>query len=76
MPAASPAMPPARNSAATTHERLVLTTLKDASSLHHLQRRTPFPLDKPLSAALIKKLIQTRLKEIEAGQAIMAPGKL
>jgi uncharacterized protein YdhG (YjbR/CyaY superfamily) len=47
----------------------VLTTLKDAVKAYTTSSGAlQFPLDKPLSAALIKKLIQTRLKEIEAGK--------
>jgi uncharacterized protein YdhG (YjbR/CyaY superfamily) len=47
----------------------VLTTLKDAVKAYTTSSGAlQFPLDKPLPAALIKKLIQTRLKEIEAGK--------
>ena len=47
----------------------VLTTLKDAIKAYPTTKGAlQFPLDKPLPLALIKKLIQTRLKEIEAGK--------
>lgn len=47
----------------------VLTTLKDAIKAYPTTKGAlQFLLDKPLPAALIKKLIQTRLKEIEAGK--------
>lgn len=47
----------------------VLTTLKDAVKAYPTSKGAlQFPLDKPLPAALIEKLIQTRLKEIEAGK--------
>ena len=47
----------------------VLTTLRDAVKAYTTSSGAlQFPLDKPLPAALIKKLIQTRLKEIEAGK--------
>jgi len=47
----------------------VLTTLKDAIKAYATTKGAlQFPLDKPLPAVLIKKLIQTRLNEIEAGK--------
>jgi len=47
----------------------VLTTLKDAVKAYTTSSGAlQFALDKPLPAALIKKLIQARLKEIEAGK--------
>jgi uncharacterized protein YdhG (YjbR/CyaY superfamily) len=47
----------------------VLTTLGDAlKSYPTTKGALQFPLDKPLPTALIKKLIQARLKEIEAGK--------
>jgi uncharacterized protein YdhG (YjbR/CyaY superfamily) len=47
----------------------VLTTLKDAVKAYPTTKGAlQFPLDKPLPAAVIKKLVQTRLKEIEAGK--------
>jgi len=47
----------------------VLTTLKDSVKAYTTSSGAlQFPLDKPLATALIKKLIQTRLKEIEAGK--------
>lgn len=47
----------------------VLTTLKDAIKAYPTTKGAlQFPLDQPLPVALIKKLIQTRLKEIEAGK--------
>jgi uncharacterized protein YdhG (YjbR/CyaY superfamily) len=47
----------------------VLTTLKDSVKAYTTSSGAlQFPLHKPLPAALIKKLVQTRLKEIEAGK--------
>ena len=47
----------------------VLTALRDAIQAYTTSSGAlQFPLDKPLPATLIRKFVQTRLKEIEAGK--------